>query len=201
MQSQARIWLARNAAGDAEQAVVALSGLRDHHRATYHYLALARTLPQLAGAQAAAGDAPAARATMREALELEPGAMTRRFAPAAAGAIASEVLEEIAADAADPLAARAARMLEAIGLTRAAAVEIEADNPLTARQMRIVSLMAQWKTDKEIAVALDISPYTVTEHVRNIIRRLGVSDRRAAVAAVIEAGWRIDGQDAVAGKD
>jgi LuxR family maltose regulon positive regulatory protein len=197
IQVQARIWRSRRAAGDVDQAIAALAGLRDHTIATAHLLGLARMLPLLAGAQAAAGDAAAARETMRAALEIEPGAMTHRFAKA--GPDAGEVLAEIAMDSQDPLASRAARMLDMIGIKRAAAVPIEEDNPLTARQMSIVALMAQWKTDKEIAAELDISPYTVTEHVRNIMRRLNVSDRRSAVAAVIEAGWNVEGHAPGAG--
>jgi len=52
---------------------------------------------------------------------------------------------------------------------------------LTAREREVLGLIAQGKTDKEIAELLIISPRTVGAHVRNILSKLGARDRHSAV--------------------
>ncbi|EPF65597.1 LuxR C-terminal-related transcriptional regulator [Pseudomonas syringae] len=58
----------------------------------------------------------------------------------------------------------------------------EAMSKLTARQREIWHLIAQGKTNKEIAAELKISPHTVRIHVSSLIHILNVPNR--AVAAV-----------------
>ena len=63
---------------------------------------------------------------------------------------------------------------------------IESNNtlvePLTSRELEIVKLLQQRLTNQEIAAKLFISPRTVKKHTINIYEKLGVSDRRQAVA-------------------
>lgn len=59
---------------------------------------------------------------------------------------------------------------------------------LTARELQILELIAGGATNKEIAVALDISDNTVRHHVNHIMEKLGVSDRTEAVATAMRSG-------------
>jgi DNA-binding CsgD family transcriptional regulator len=53
------------------------------------------------------------------------------------------------------------------------------DRPLSPMQLECLRRAAS--TDKEIARALNISPDTVSNHIREAMRRLGASDRRDAM--------------------
>jgi DNA-binding NarL/FixJ family response regulator len=58
-------------------------------------------------------------------------------------------------------------------------------NKLTPRERQVLGLMAQGKTNKEIAAVLVTSQGTVKTHVAHIFRKLGVSDRIGAVLAAL----------------
>jgi two-component system, NarL family, response regulator len=53
---------------------------------------------------------------------------------------------------------------------------------LTRREQEILHLIADRKTDREIAEILYIAPGTVRVHVHTILHKLGASDRKQAVA-------------------
>ncbi len=55
---------------------------------------------------------------------------------------------------------------------------------LTPRQRQIIRLIAEGASDKEIGSALGIATTTAQKHVTNILDRLAVPNRAAAVAAV-----------------
>lgn len=67
---------------------------------------------------------------------------------------------------------------------RATAPSTSRASVLTRRQREIVGLIAQGAADKEIALRLGISTATAQKHVANLLHRLGVPNRAAAVAAV-----------------
>lgn len=56
---------------------------------------------------------------------------------------------------------------------------------LTGREREVVALLAQGRTNAQIAAELAVSPRTVERHVQNVYEKLGLSGRaaRAAVAA------------------
>lgn len=53
--------------------------------------------------------------------------------------------------------------------------------PLTDREMEVLSLLAGRYSNKEIAAELSISPMTVKRHTINIYQKLYVQGRREAV--------------------
>jgi DNA-binding NarL/FixJ family response regulator len=59
--------------------------------------------------------------------------------------------------------------------------------PLTPRQREVITLIATGAADKEIARSLGITTATAQKHVTNLLRRLNVPNRAAAVAAMSEA--------------
>jgi DNA-binding NarL/FixJ family response regulator len=56
---------------------------------------------------------------------------------------------------------------------------------LTPRQREIGALIAKGASDREIAAHLGITPATAQKHVQGLLRRLGVPNRAAAVAALM----------------
>ena len=59
--------------------------------------------------------------------------------------------------------------------------------PLTQRQTELLQLVADGRTNEEIARALHLSPHTVRAHLSNVFERLGVTTRAAAVAKAFSA--------------
>lgn len=56
------------------------------------------------------------------------------------------------------------------------------NEPLTARQEEILSLIGEGRSDEEIGKILHLTENTVRSHVHRIIQRLGVANRTQAVA-------------------
>lgn len=59
---------------------------------------------------------------------------------------------------------------------------------LTKRELQVLALMAEGKTDREIAAELAIAESTAKNHVGHILGKLGVSNRAGAVAVGYERG-------------
>lgn len=96
-----------------------------------------------------------------------------RAAPAAEEALAArETFERLGADAD---AGRAGRLVRRARRTPPA-------SGLTDRQLEILRLLAVGLTNKKIAERLTVSEHTVKRHVANILTRLDVPSRAAAVA-------------------
>ncbi len=67
-------------------------------------------------------------------------------------------------------------------------VERMGGRELSAREVEVLRLMAQGKSNQEIAAALFITEGTVKAHVNNILGKLGVSDRTQAVTTALRRG-------------
>lgn len=59
---------------------------------------------------------------------------------------------------------------------------------LTDREIDVLRLLAQGKSNKEIAVALQVSETTVKTHVSNILMKLGVPSRTQAALYAVRVG-------------
>jgi len=59
---------------------------------------------------------------------------------------------------------------------------------LTPRELDVIRLLARGLTNKEIGAALEVSETTVKWFVKNILQKLGVNDRTAAVTTALERG-------------
>jgi DNA-binding NarL/FixJ family response regulator len=66
-----------------------------------------------------------------------------------------------------------------------------ADLGLTGRQLDVLWLMMQGKSNKAICRALDLAEPTVKNHVTAILKALEVSNRTEAVIAVSALGWEL----------
>ena len=62
------------------------------------------------------------------------------------------------------------------------------EHDLTDREITVLRLVADGKTNKEIANVLDLSEKTVKNHVRNIFHKLHVYDRTQAAILAIRKG-------------
>jgi DNA-binding NarL/FixJ family response regulator len=66
---------------------------------------------------------------------------------------------------------------------------------LTLRQQHLVGLVARGLTNKEIAAQLNISEYTVKNHVRRIMKQVDAESRSQAVAAIRSHGYELDSRE------
>lgn len=60
---------------------------------------------------------------------------------------------------------------------------------LTAREEEVLRIIAQGRSNAEIASALFLAPETVKTHVAAVLSKLGVRDRTQAVIAAYESGF------------
>jgi DNA-binding CsgD family transcriptional regulator len=105
-----------------------------------------------------AGDAPAAPATRREVGEMEP-------------------VLEAEHDGARYLLLRGEP-----------AAEREDAIPLSSRELEIARMIARGHTNRTVAAVLEISPWTVSTHLRRIFAKLDVGSRAAMVARLVGQG-------------
>jgi DNA-binding NarL/FixJ family response regulator len=89
---------------------------------------------------------------------------------------------------AEEFIARVRRLIDRTRRTPAATVDLTRLSSLTKRESEVLGLIAEGKSQKQIATALGISVKTVGAHVQNVLSKLGLHSRVEAVAMVMRAG-------------
>ncbi len=79
------------------------------------------------------------------------------------------------------------RLIEEFSRRRPAAAPASFDD-LTARELEVLRLLAQGRSNAEIAAYLVVSEHTVKTHVAHILQKLDLRDRTQAVVAAYESG-------------
>ena len=103
----------------------------------------------------------------------------------------SELLSAVRLAAQGEIAIPASLLLGLLGRkprSRKQASEIPENDPLTPREIEILSCLAKGQSAGEIAKMLNISPLTVRTHIRNLIEKLGVHSRLEAVTYALQKG-------------
>jgi DNA-binding NarL/FixJ family response regulator len=77
---------------------------------------------------------------------------------------------------------------ETIASTVPAVSPAKADHGLTARELDVLRLLVEGKSDREIGEALFIGARTVQTHVANLFAKLGVNARAEAAAVAVRRG-------------
>ena len=65
---------------------------------------------------------------------------------------------------------------------------VEIDATFSERELQVVRLVAEGRTNQEIGLALYLSPYTIKTHLQRIGRKVGSGDRSAIVAHFMREG-------------
>ena len=105
-------------------------------------------------------------------------ALGRRALAVTEATAAAEMLERMGA-VLDARNAKALVRTFAIGAKRRG---VAATSALSARELDVLRLVAEGAGDRAIAKRLRLSEHTVHRHISNILRKLAVSSRAAAVA-------------------
>lgn len=187
----AEIMLAAGRGDDAQAAAEELDALAGDGGATVHGAVAAQTRGAVL---LAASDPAAALEPLRQALhswqDLDApyeAAQARVLLAAACRAVDDHDRAQMECDA-------ARRVFEDLGAAPALARldEMVSDAPrtlpVTARENEVLRLVADGRTNREIAEALVISEKTVERHLANIFTKIGVSNRAAATAFAYDHG-------------
>jgi len=82
-----------------------------------------------------------------------------------------------------------ARLLRASAADLQSKAKAATDGLLTRAERKILRLLADGETPKEIALASGRSVYTIQAHVANAIAKLGCHGRGEAIAIARRRGW------------
>ncbi|MBI5164198.1 MAG: response regulator transcription factor [Magnetospirillum sp.] len=61
---------------------------------------------------------------------------------------------------------------------------------LSRREGEILGLLVEGRTNKEIAIVLDLQEITIKVHLRNVYRKIGAANRAQAVRIAMSSGWQ-----------
>jgi len=101
---------------------------------------------------------------------------------------ATGALESLRALGALAQAERAAALLRRLAAPDSGPRDADASGLLTRREQEVLRLVAAGMSDREIAARLILSEHTVHRHIANLMGKLGVPSRAAAVAHAAQQG-------------
>lgn len=207
--TQCRVLIAHGSEASLHEATEKLQKYRQQNEAQHNTRQLIDILVLLVLANLKQSKKDEARVALERAIGLaEPGGWIRPFVevgPELASLLGQLRSQGIAPDYVDQILAacgtndRCARPVPGSSLTAAVVrpqsprSKAERDSspliePLTDRELEVLSLFEQRLTNKEIAQRLTISPGTVKRHAENIYRKLDVQRRAEAVSRARELG-------------
>jgi LuxR family maltose regulon positive regulatory protein len=189
----ARIWLAQDEPAARNRAGEFLAQLHSFAQLTHNTCLLLQVLAVQALLHEQIGEADEAQTTLRQALNLaRPGGLLRTFVDL--GPPMAYLLNRIMPAEAD-LQAFIMEIQAAFAAQTTATVAANGHflAALTNREIDILFLLADRKTNKEIAQDLVISENTVRFHLKNIYAKLDVHNRREAAVRARQLGIIIPG--------
>lgn len=183
-----KVWIAQNTPTSLDKAAELLSQLEEYLVGNHNTRFLIETLVLQALLDHARADQPAALTALEKALRLaQPGGFIRLFADL--GPQVAYLLNQLRVDR--ELDAYLNQIRSAFPGTQPAPASLDLEKlaePLTNRELEVLSLLAERRTNKEIALQLGITPGTVRQHSYNLYQKLDVGNRRQAVARAFELG-------------
>lgn len=144
-------------------------------------------LPGISGIEATrtiVADAPEARVIVLT-MHTDPANITRALQAGAATYLLKDMLTRSLIEVIRQVHAGSRHLPDDVASRLAAR---PASGDLTARELEVLSLIAEGLSNREVAVRLRISAETVHAHVRNAFSKLEVTDRTAAVMAAVRRG-------------
>jgi len=183
-----KVLLALNTPSSRQQAAEALARLHEFVTATHNTRFLIEVLTLQALLHDAQNNEKAAFKALEQAITLaQPGGFIRLFADL--GPRMRVLLNRlrnlgVAPNYIDQVSAAFHDSKPVVPSTR----QSEMIEPLTARELEVITLLVQRLSNKEIAQELFISPITVKRHTINIYQKLSVNNRREAIARAVTLG-------------
>lgn len=185
--------------GNAAGALLRLAGLIEEASADKRHRRALKLRVLLALAQSCSGDQRAALATMAGVLRAASAeGYIRLLADEGerAGLLVRHVEEALRPERTDPMfSVYLHKLLQAFGPAPVTDAELPSVNgatelvePLTAKEIRILALLAEGYSNSALAEKLFVSDSTVRTHLRNINGKLGAQNRTQAVAVARRLG-------------
>ena len=187
------IWLTENTPTSRKKAADLLAEIKTFLEFTHNAIFLIDTLALQAIMYQADGEGAQAMTALEQALTLSlPGSIIRPFINL--GQPIGQLLDKLSAPEPE-LAAFKTHIMAVLTPSTNQLSSLQENNdpqprfePLTNRELDVLTLLTQRQTNREIAQKLLISPHTVHSHIKNIYTKLNVNSRRQAAIQATELG-------------